>query len=216
MSAPTTSGRAAVAAPVASAATARSQRQLILLAALGVVFAAAVIFVLLPAFSGGSAPGVAAPSPAAASGPATSGRAGARPRGVVDVHLERLTASAAEPVEGGRNPFRMGAAPPPPGAAASAGVARPAGPPVPVAPAAPTGPPPPPPVPPIALKFIGIVTSAGRAGKIAVLTDGRNVMSGKEGATIDGRYRIVRIGEESIQVEHLDGRGRQTIRLSGQ
>jgi hypothetical protein len=188
-----------------------------LLAALGVVFAAAVIFVLLPAFSGGSAPGVAAvTSPGAARGTVASGRAGTRPQGVVDVHLDRLTASAAEPVEGGRNPFRMGAAPPPPGAAAQAGVARPAGPPVPMAPVAPTGPPPPPPVPPIPLKFIGIVTSAGRAGKIAVLTDGRNVMSGREGATIDGRYRIVRIGEESIQVEHLDGRGRQTIRLSGQ
>ena len=33
---------------------------------------------------------------------------------------------------------------------------------------------------------------------------------------IEGRYRIVQIGEESMQIEHLDGRGRQTIRLSGQ
>ena len=62
----------------------------------------------------------------------------------------------------------------------------------------------------------GIVTGVGRAGKIAVLSDGRNVMSGREGGEIDGRYRIVRIGEESIQLEYLDGRGRQTIRLSGQ
>jgi hypothetical protein len=71
-------------------------------------------------------------------------------------------------------------------------------------------------VPPIALKFLGIISRPGRGGKIAVLSDGRNVFSGEEGGTVDGRYRIVRIGEESIQVEHLDGRGRQTIRLSGQ
>jgi hypothetical protein len=40
-------------------------------------------------------------------------------------------------------------------------------------------------------------------------------MYGKEGDIIDGRYRIVRIGAESIELTYLDGRGRQTIRLSG-
>jgi hypothetical protein len=40
-------------------------------------------------------------------------------------------------------------------------------------------------------------------------------MYGKEGDVIDGRYRIVRIGVESIELTYLDGRGRQTIRLSG-
>jgi hypothetical protein len=48
-----------------------------------------------------------------------------------------------------------------------------------------------------------------------VLSDGKVVVHGKEGAEIEGRYRIVKIGEESLQIEHVDGRGRQTIRLSG-
>ena len=38
---------------------------------------------------------------------------------------------------------------------------------------------------------------------------------GQPGQIIDGKYRIVKIGEESIQLEYADGRGRQTIRLSG-
>jgi len=50
-----------------------------------------------------------------------------------------------------------------------------------------------------------------------VLSDGRGgiPMYGKEGDIIDGRYRILKIGVESIEMAYLDGRGRQTIRLSG-
>ena len=84
--------------------------------------------------------------------------------------------------------------------------ALPAGPPVPV------GPPPP---PPIALKFIGVVEQAPSRLKLAVLSDGRNVFYGKEGEVIEGRYRIERIGVESIEMAYVDGRGRQTLRLSG-
>jgi hypothetical protein len=50
---------------------------------------------------------------------------------------------------------------------------------------------------------------------MAVLSDNRGVYWGREGDTIEGRYRIVRIGTESIELAHLDGNGRQTIRLSG-
>ena len=52
--------------------------------------------------------------------------------------------------------------------------------------------------------------------KWAVLSDGKVTMYGKDGDTIDGRYRIVKIGAESVEVTHLDGRGRQVIRLTGQ
>ena len=48
-----------------------------------------------------------------------------------------------------------------------------------------------------------------------MLSDGRMSYHGREGEIIDGPYRIVRIGEESIEMEYVDGRGRQTIRLSG-
>ena len=50
---------------------------------------------------------------------------------------------------------------------------------------------------------------------LAVLSDGRFVYYGREGDIIDGRYRVVRIGDESIELEYADGRGKQTIRLSG-
>ena len=75
----------------------------------------------------------------------------------------------------------------------------------------PAGPPPP---APIALKFIGIVDQEPRL-RVAVLTDGRNVFYGREGDTIEGRYRIERIGADSVDMAYVDGRGRQTIRLSG-
>ena len=50
---------------------------------------------------------------------------------------------------------------------------------------------------------------------MAVLSDGRFTFHGHAGDIIDGRYRIVSIGVESIVLEHVDGRRRQTIRLSG-
>ena len=81
----------------------------------------------------------------------------------------------------------------------------------PVAPGPPPGPPPP---PPITLKFIGVLEQGGR--KLATLTDGQGPpMFAVEGGTVAGRYRVLRIGVESIELSYLDGRGRQTIRLTG-
>lgn len=127
------------------------------------------------------------------------------------VHLEALRAEQrVQPGEARRNLFRFKPKPasPPPGAGA-ARASLPAG----AAPAVlPSGPPP----PPIALKFIGIVEKTDKSERLAVLSDGRGVpISGKEGDIIEGRYRILRIGNESIEMAYLDGRGRQTIRLSG-
>jgi hypothetical protein len=144
----------------------------------------------------------------------------ARTAGLVDgppaVRLEALEAPAPAPTESPRNPFRFQAAPAPapplvaprraptiaPGvddASGGRGVA------------APGGPAPPAPIP---LKFIGVVEAPG-VGKIAALSDGKFVYHGREGDIVDGRYRIVKIGVESIVVEYVDGRGRQTIRLTG-
>jgi hypothetical protein len=53
-------------------------------------------------------------------------------------------------------------------------------------------------------------------GRLAILSDGRGVYYGHEGEIIEGRYRILRIGVESVDLAYLDGRGRQTIRLTGQ
>jgi hypothetical protein len=49
------------------------------------------------------------------------------------------------------------------------------------------------------------------------MSDGRgNVFYGKEGDIIDGRYRVLRVGPDSADLSYTDGRGRQTLRMSGQ
>jgi hypothetical protein len=126
------------------------------------------------------------------------------------VHLDALNGERPKPAAGERNLFRFKpkALPPPPPAPV-----RPAQPALPVAPA---GPPPPPPLAPITLKFIGVVEAPSHGEKIAILSDGRNApFYGKEGAVIEGRYRILKIGVESVELAYADGRGRQTIRLTG-
>jgi hypothetical protein len=126
------------------------------------------------------------------------------------VHLDALNAERPKPEELDRNLFRFKpTAPPPPPPTAP----RAAQPPPPVVP---QGPPPPPPVPPITLKFIGIVEAPSHGERIAILSDGRSApFYGKEGTIIEGRYRILKIGVESVELSYADGRGRQTIRLTG-
>lgn len=82
---------------------------------------------------------------------------------------------------------------------------------------APPAPPLPPPPPPIPLRYIGYLDQPGQTPRVAVLSDGRgNVFNGREGDIIEGRYRVLRIGTDSADLIYVDGRGRQTIRLSGQ
>ena len=80
-----------------------------------------------------------------------------------------------------------------------------------------SGPVEPPPPPRIPLKYIGDMTDPKNAGKrIAILSDSLGTYHGREGDVVEGRYRIVKIGVESIELAYLDGRGRQTIRQTGQ
>jgi hypothetical protein len=152
------------------------------------------------------------PTDATRSTPSNAGRAGttgARPASAApDVHLDSLNAARPAPAPTTRNLFRFKPKTPPPPPAESSGPAdTPAG-------GGPAGPPPAAGLPPIPLKFIGIVGLPQE--KIAVLRDpAGHVDYGAEGAIIGGRYRVVRIGEESIELAYLDGRGKQTIRLSG-
>jgi hypothetical protein len=183
----------------------KTRQQLGILAAL-----VAVLFAVL-VYNRGADPLVA--TSATTVRPAASARASQAI--VVDaVRLAALSRPRPEPQEGSRNPFRFRPAPPPPPAPAisgrpNTGAAASLMPGMPAVPAAPAGP------PPIALKFIGVVEQAPSRLKLAVLSDGRNVFYGKEGDTIEGRYRIERIGVESIDMAYIDGRGRQTLRLSG-
>jgi hypothetical protein len=155
-------------------------------------------------------------APAQTAARARTARAGASAESgpVGPVRLTALTASRDDPGQARRNPFRFQpkvvAPSPPPPAPSDRMVTEPPRPPE------RTGPPPPPPVPPITLKLIGVLERANGV-KWAVLSDGKSApMYGKDGDIIDGRYLIVKIGTESIEMTHADGRGRQVIRLTGQ
>jgi hypothetical protein len=177
-----------------------ARRQAMLLIALLGLLAAVVAYqmgVWTPADRGG-----AASNPLAA-----NGTTGAVPQ-VVDVQLERLGAREETFTPPRRDPFRFRArlAPPPP-------------PPVtrPTVRTVPAGPPPPPPVPPIPLKFIGLAVLP-EGTRVAVLSDGtaRGTLYGRQGDVIDGRYRLLRVENDSIEMAYLDGSGRRRIPKTGQ
>jgi len=181
-----------------------SRRQVVILALLLVALAGVIGYRMRSGEPAASAPAASNRQrgrPAAHAGAPTNGEE-------LDVRIETLADAKPEPGAVERNPFRFRPKPPAPMPQAPI---QPPPPPVPVD----TGPPSPPAPPPIGLKFIGVIESP-TAGRIAALTDGRLVHHGKEGDIIVGQYRIVRIGVESIVMEHVDGRGRQTIRLTGQ
>src|SRR3954471_19879402 len=170
------------------------------------------VVILLVALAGcrANSPAATAPAP---SNPQRAAAAAAAQKNVpvADVKLELLKVEPSDLEPTTRNPFQFKpkAAPPPPKPTVTAGRAAP------VIIAPPPGPVGPPPPPPIALKYIGVLDTA--QGRVAVFRDnGGDIVNGKEGDIIDGRYRLLKIGVESADLAYVDGRGRQTIRLSGQ
>ena len=64
------------------------------------------------------------------------------------------------------------------------------------------------------IRMIGLVEGADTIGRVAVLTDRGQVFHGRAGDVVEGRYRVVVIGPDSVQLESvLDGR-RQVLRLA--
>jgi hypothetical protein len=186
----------------------KRQRE-IALGSVALVLLAIAAWALLPnRSSAGSsrAGGTTATAPAQSSQPGTAGALGA-------VNLDGLKGERPQPADDSvRNPFtyKPRPAPPPPAAQQPSLVKDPAG-------SVQTGPPQPPPPPRITLKYIGEVADPRKpGGKIAVLSDGRGVYYGREGEVVEGRYRVLKIGVESVELAYLDGRGRQTIRQTGQ
>jgi len=153
------------------------------------------------------------PSAAAPDGARSNARGGARRAGpsavaAPDVRLQALDEARPQPVEEPQRDlfrFKPKAAPSRPVRPSADVDPVPSGPPTPAAPT----------LAPITMRFIGLVESSENAQKIAILSDGRGIYEGREGDIIEGRYRILRIGVESVEMAYLDGRGRQTIRLSG-
>jgi hypothetical protein len=117
-----------------------------------------------------------------------------------------------EPGEQGdakRNPFAYGVRPPPPPPPRAAA-------PPPTAPAN-LPPPVPPGPPPINLRLIGLTQMPGGGRVLVTLKDPATsgVHHAFEGGVVDGRYRVVKVGLQSVVVSYLDGSGVRTIGLGG-
>jgi hypothetical protein len=132
------------------------------------------------------------------------------------LRLDLLAKVQAVALTGGsRNLFAAG--PPPPAALPPepamkiAGMGkRPAGPEPPPPPPAPQLPPPP---PPITLKYYGY-SSAKDNRKHAFFLDGDDILVAAEGETVKKRYRVVRIGVNSVVMEDTQFKHEQTLPLA--
>ena len=151
------------------------------------------------------------PAPAAQS--PTPTRTGSRARGQavdpkeLDIRLEALEAARPDQGEVARNPFRFYTkpAPLPPPVSTTQGNQLPPTPPI----------PPPPVIPPIPWKLMGFVEIKPGV-RIAALSDCKGgTWNARQGEIVDGQYRVVQLGIESVVIEYLDGKGRQTLRLEG-
>lgn len=88
-------------------------------------------------------------------------------------------------------------------------------------PVAPTPPPPPvearkPAAPPIPLKFFGFTTPYTQNVRRAFFMDGDEILVATEGDVLKKRYRVVKIGVNSVVMEDLDYKAEQTLPLEPQ
>jgi hypothetical protein len=118
-----------------------------------------------------------------------------------------------------RNIFQYGTAPPPPAAAVKP-VELPKNTPkiaINQPPPRPPGPPPPPPVPvapPMTFKYYGYKVSKSDGRKEAFLLDGDDIIiAGENDEMKRGRYKVVRIGVNSITIEDTQFKSQQTLQL---
>jgi hypothetical protein len=175
--------------------------------AIAAVLLAVAIFFLVRAFRGGeenSAPDAALrPAPTAQNGNTQTTRKAAHPllAQTLDPTLRFDLLKSSEDVTykgSGRDIFRSQPEPPP--------IPKPQ--PMDVKPT----PPPPPPPPPIDLKFYGFASRKDGYKRI-FLSKGEDIFIAKEGDIVDRRYKIVRIGQNSVDVEDVLTNNRQTLPL---
>ena len=184
-----------------TAANPAEQRKQIGTLAVLLIVAAAVLYYQF----GGATAEVAGP----ASNTAVTPKGAPIPPGALP---EPLKLASLEPVPedtgGARNPFGFGVPPRPPAPPGPPPAPRPTPTPTPQ----PTGPPPRPQIP---VKFLGVAEDPSRPGKLVSLSIDGVVILAREGDVVDGRYRLLKIGAESIVMSYLDGQGQQTIRQTG-
>jgi hypothetical protein len=136
------------------------------------------------------------------------------------LRLDLLTKlQQVEMPESMRNIFQYGAAPPPAAAkpvelprnTPKIAINQSAGPP------RPPGPPPPPPkpvAPPMTFKYYGYKVSKSDGRKEAFLLDGEDIIiAGENDEMKRGRYRVVKIGVNSITIEDMQFKSQQTLQL---
>ncbi|MCC7044678.1 MAG: hypothetical protein IT183_12505 [Acidobacteria bacterium] len=126
--------------------------------------------------------------------------------------LNALRASS-ELEDAGRNPFVYGERAAAPGTAflTTPQPGPPPGPAVPPPPPVPQGP------PPIPLRLTGLtVVQAGGRTLVTLKDPSTNTLyQAFEGDIVDGRYRVVKVGVQSVVVSYLDGSGIRTLPLGG-
>jgi hypothetical protein len=178
---------------------ARRNRQMVLL---GVMLVVLALFLWRQMGSDPAAPVTATSNPqTTARPPVTAVGAANLPQ---PIELAKVGGPVSDEPDSGRNLFRFGQRPAPP--------APP--PPKPTAPP-PVAPPPqvPPGPPPITLRLVGL-SVAGNGCAMATLRDARgSVFVGCEGAVLDGQYKILKVGTQSVIVSYVDGQGQRTIGL---
>jgi hypothetical protein len=185
-------------------AGAQRNRQLVLLGLLVVTLVFVMWRFVVPEVANGADPAAAA---IRASNPQ------ARPAGATGTPTstlpEPLKLGSLEPVpdapEVSRNPFTFG---------------RPPAPPTPPAPPpqvfTPPAPPPPAWPPPIALKLVTIIDGPDgrRQASLKDPASGSTFLA-VEGAIVDGRYKVVKVAQQSVVVSYVDGSGQRTLTLGG-
>lgn len=134
------------------------------------------------------------------------------------IHFELLAKLEKEQMTGGtRSVFAFGQAPPPPAPPVDpihpGGKNKVAytGPQLPAPPPGPAAKPAPPPAPPIPLKFYGYSAKGGI--KRAFFLDGDDIQVAGENELIKNRYKVIRIGVNSVVVEDTENKHQQTLPL---
>jgi hypothetical protein len=65
------------------------------------------------------------------------------------------------------------------------------------------------------VRFLGAVQAREGVWVAALLTDRKELLTGKEGDTVGNRYRIVKIGLESIDLVDVTSGRQRRVRLGG-
>jgi len=136
------------------------------------------------------------------------------------IHIELLAKVQDMKLEGGqRNLFQFGAAPPPDLKGSEpkikpVEVAKVYDYPRPFMPKPPAPPKVDPPPPPPSFKYYGLATKQIDNKRTAFFLDGEDIILATEGMTVKGRWRVVRIGSESVMLEDAQTRKQQPLVIS--